>query len=347
MKFLICGLGSIGQRHYKNLKSLGYDDIFVFRSGRGDSDFVKKFLLEFKPREIFNLKEALTLKPDVVFVTNPTAYHIPTALEAARANCHIFIEKPISHTSENLEYLLNEVTKRNLISYVAYHLRFHPLLLTIKTWLSNNKRFGRAISVHAALGERVTNWHPWEDYRTSYSCRGDLGGGVVLTQSHEVDYLHWLFGPVSQVSAMGGQLSDLEIDVEDVAKAIFKFKSGVIGSLDLDYLKSPPKRTLEIVTTSGKIAWDYFGKTAEFASIKNPEDNLKISEPDNFERNTLYLLELENFIKCVQENRQPLNSLAEAYEVFKLILGVKKSMLLDGQSVRILSRRPTTGKQWS
>lgn len=336
MKFLICGLGSIGQRHYKNLKLLGFDDVFVFRSGKGNSDFVKKFLLEFKPKEFFDLKTALTLKPDIVFVTNPTTYHVSTALEAVRAGCHVFIEKPLSHTQENLEELFREVSKSKLIGYVAYHLRFHPLLRIVKDWLSDSKKFGRAISVHTALGERVTDWHPWEDYRTSYSCRKDLGGGVVLTQSHEIDYLYWLFGPVSQVNAIGGRLSNLEIDVEDIAKAIFKFRSGVIGSLDLDYLKSPPQRILEIVTTSGGITWDYFGKTVEFVSVKKPEDNLKISEPDNFERNTLYLLELENFIKCVQENKQPLNSLAEAYEIFKLILSVKKSMLLEGQSVQVL-----------
>ncbi|MEK7500706.1 MAG: Gfo/Idh/MocA family oxidoreductase [Patescibacteria group bacterium] len=335
MKFLICGLGSIGQRHYRNLKLLGQKDIIVFRTGKGQHDFIAEFISEFKPVVYTDLKTALSQKPCAVFVTNPTSQHLAVALRAAKAGSHLFIEKPLAHKLTGLGSLLSEIKRRNLVSYVAYNLRFHPLLAEVKEWLDNAQEFGRAVSVHASLGELVIDWHPWEDYRRSYACRKDLGGGVVLTQSHEIDYLRWLFGPIVSVNAVGGKLSDLDIDVDDVAKVLFKFKSGAVGSLDIDYLRRPPRRELEVITTKGVISWDYFGGRAEFKPISVGDNGIVITEPDGFERNTMYLLELENFLGCIQKNKQPQNSLDEGVDVLKIILAVKKSMIANGRTVMV------------
>lgn len=326
MKFLICGLGSIGQRHFRNLKSLGENDLIVFRTGKGNTDFVDRFAAEYRPMIFTDLTEALAAKPDAVFITNPTSRHIDVALTAAKAGCDLFIEKPIADSWDGVTELQTEVNRRGLVTYIAYNLRFHPLLLRIGDWLADEDKFGRTISFHAEMAERVTDWHPWEDYHTSYACRRDLGGGVVLTQSHEFDYLYWLFGAVSQIGAMGGQLSDLGIEVEDVAKVIMKFRSGAAGSLDIDYIKRPPKRSLEIVTTRGRIFWDYFGKTASFIPLDPKEIKLVVGEPDGFERNSTFLEETQSFIRCVRERTPTINPIEQGLEVLRIILGVKESL---------------------
>lgn len=326
MKFLICGLGSIGQRHFRNLKSLGVHDIAVFRTGRGQTDFVNRFIAEHKPVVFTDLAEALVTKPNAVFVANPTACHIETALSAARSGCDLFIEKPLSDTWFGVTELQNEVNQRGLITYVAYNLRFHPLLVKIKQWLGDEERFGKVISFHAEMAERVTDWHPWENYRTSYACRRDLGGGVVLTQSHETDYLHWLFGSVNRVCAIGGCLGDLGIEVEDVAKVLIRFKSGVVGSLDIDYLKRPPKRSLEVVTTQGRVFWDYFGKVLSFMPLDTKESKLMINEPGGFERNFTFAEETQDFIKCIKKRMPTMNPLDQGLEVLKIILKIRESL---------------------
>ena len=142
MKFLICGLGSIGQRHYQNLRSLGFKNIIVYSPGKGEKEW--RFKKRYKVREFQSLAEALSQKPDVAFITNPTAFHIPSALEALRANCHLFIEKPISHNLKGVDYLLKLAKKKNKIVFVGYNFRFHPSLIFIKKVL-NQKRIGRPI----------------------------------------------------------------------------------------------------------------------------------------------------------------------------------------------------------
>ena len=70
-------------------------------------------------------------------------------------------------------------------------------------------KLGNLLAVRATIGEYLPNWHPYEDYRQMYASRADLGGGVILSQIHEFDYLYSLFGVPRRVYALGGQWSDL------------------------------------------------------------------------------------------------------------------------------------------
>src|SRR5262249_48764462 len=116
---------------------------------------------------------------------------------------------------------------------------------------------GRITSARADVGEYLPDWHPWQDYRASYSGRRDLGGGAVLTFSHELDALCWLLGPPRRLTAMAARTSSLEIDTEDVAEIMLDFESGAIGSVHVDYVQRVPKRSLEIVGEQGTLRWDY------------------------------------------------------------------------------------------
>lgn len=326
MKFLICGLGSIGKRNLENLEKLkiSCENILIFRTNKGTKDFGDKLLESHNHLHpvFINLKEALNQKPDVAFIMNPTSLHIPAALEAANAGCHLFITKPLSNSLNGMEDLKQKVKDNHLTAYVAYQLRFHPLLRQIKHWL-DEKKIGKIISASAELSERVTDFHPWEDYRISYASRKDLGGGPVLSFSHEIDYLYWLFGKPKWVFGAGGKLSDLEIDVEDISVSIIQFPN-VLVSLHLDYLKRPAKRFLEIIGEKGRIYWDYFGKKADLIPLEG--EPITIEEPANYERNTMHIEELKHFLDCVNNKKEPSVGLDEGEDVLKICLAIKESM---------------------
>ena len=326
MKFLICGIGSAGQRHYCNLKTLGCDDISVYHTGLGQALFTKAFLEANRPRIFRDLQRALEKKPDAVFVTNPTALHIPVALEAARAGCHLFIEKPLSHDLDGVSELEEIVRKNELAVQIGYHFRFHPVLLEAKRWLGSGS-IGKPVSAHVSMGERVSDWHPWEDYRRSYACRSDLGGGVILTQSHDLDYLCWLFGPVEKdgIAAFGGRLGNLDIDVEDVAHIILRFQSGLIASASLDYFQQPPTRNLEIAGTKGKII-ACLSEPSFGMLYTNDESSPLVYQRREFSRNDIYISELKNFLECLQTGRKPDGGLEQGREVLEIALAARRGI---------------------
>ena len=326
MKFLITGLGSIGQRHYRNLFALGERNIVVYRTGRGSNKkFIAAFIKEFRPKIFYDFSEALAYKPDAVIITNPTALHVRLARQAMASGAHVFTEKPFSHSLAGTQSLIDLAKKKKLVGYVGYNLRFHPLLRKMKHWFDSGA-IGKPVSARAEIGEYLPDWHPWENYRKTYAAREDLGGGVVLTQSHDIDYLYWFFGKAERVAAFGGTKSDLGIDADDMAEAIIEFRSGVVASLGMNYLARPPKRQFEILGTQGRMLWDYHGKILKLAPFKQNAAPRIVHEPKNFERNTMFIEELKHFIRCAEGKDKPLVDLADGMESLKIALAVKGSI---------------------
>ncbi len=252
MKFLIAGLGSVGRRHMRNLIALGEKDIVLLRTRKGTlpDDELAGYPVETELREALKKHN-----PDAVIVANPTSLHLQTAVPAAEAGCHILLEKPISNSTEGLSRLESAVKKSGSKVLVAFQFRFHPGLMRAKQLISDGE-IGRIISAHVHFGEYLPAWHPWEDYRQGYAARADLGGGVVLTQCHSLDYLPWLVGKVKSVWGFTGKISDLEVDVEDTAEIGLRFESGALGSLHLDFNQQPPEHRFEVIGTKGTIKWD-------------------------------------------------------------------------------------------
>ena len=190
MKFLVAGLGGIGQRHVRNLRQLYGDDceIVAYRT-RGASMVLTDKLevgassgLEerYGIKAFTDLDAALAEKPDAALICNPTRSHISVALAAARAGCHLMIEKPVADSSEGLDELAALLRANKLVCMVAYQMRFHPCIELLGQVIKNDQ-IGKPMAARATVGEYLPGWHPYEDYRQMYASREALGGGVVLT----------------------------------------------------------------------------------------------------------------------------------------------------------------------
>lgn len=305
MRILIAGSGSIGRRHLRNLREAGEQDILLFRTGRST---LPEAELEGLP--VFSdLDAALAQNPQAVIISNPTALHLDVAIPAAQAGCHLLIEKPISHTLDRLELLQAAAEQSGARILVGYHFRQHPGLQLVQQHL-NAGSIGRPLSVRAHWGEYLPGWHPWEDYRQAYSARRDLGGGVILTLSHPLDYLRWLCGEISECFAFTGRLGELELDVEDTAEISLRFENGMLGSLHLDYNQRPSAHTLEIVGSEGTLIWDNTtGGVALFQVSRGVWQNFPA--PAGFERNHLFESEISHFMAVARGEAEPVCTLED------------------------------------
>jgi len=339
MKFLIAGLGSIGRRHLRNLIALGEKDIYLYRTGRATlpDDDLAGFLVE------TDLQTALSRHPDAVIVSNPTALHLDIAIPAAEAGCHLLLEKPISHTMERIDALQAAVRRGGGQVLVGFQFRFHPGLQQVARLLAG-EAIGRPLSVRANWGEYLPGWHPWEDYRQTYSARSDLGGGVVLTLCHPLDYLYWLFGNIDALWAFEAKLGDLDLTVEDTAEIGIRFRSGVLGSLHLSYNQRPTTHRFEIIGTQGTICWD--NADGVVLLYRAPSDEKKrqagtlssgwesFPPPPEFERNTLFLDEMRNFLAVLRGEAKPACTLDQGICALQLALAAHESSC-RGQMVNI------------
>ena len=299
MRFLIAGLGSIGRRHLRNLLALGERDIVLYRSRQSTlpEDELSSFPVE------TDLGAALARRPEAVIVSNPTSFHLDVAIPAAETGCHVLLEKPVSHSLERIGDLCSAVKRGGGQVLVGCQFRFHPTLQMAARLLAEGA-IGRPVVARSHWGEYLPNWHPWENYRQGYAARADLGGGVVLTLCHPVDYLGWLLGRPKLAWAYTATLGDLGISVEDVAEIGLRFPNGTVASVHLDFLQQPTTHQLEIVGTLGTLRWDNAdGSLGVYRAAEASWQTL--APPEGFERNWMFIEEMRHFLAVVRGEAIP------------------------------------------
>jgi predicted dehydrogenase len=344
MKALFVGLGGIGQRHLRNLRQLMGDtvDVLAWRV-RGLNQVVTDGLTledsadlqsRYGYRLVPTLEAGLAEKPYLTFVCNPSSLHVPTALAAIRAGSHVFIEKPLSDRLDGVDMLISEADQRGRLGYIGYQLRFHPAVCELQLLLGNNA-IGQVVAVRAEVGEYLPNFHRYEDYRGMYAARRDLGGGVILSQIHELDYLALLFGRPRRVFAVGGHLSSLDVDVEDVAALLMDFgtpEQPLPVSLQMDFVQRPSSRGCEVIGDKGKIVVDLVMPSL----VHYGADGAVITERrwHGFLRNDLFLAQLRHVLAACRGEESPLCTLADGAQSLQIAVAARHS-LASGAVVEI------------
>ncbi len=244
MRILIVGCGSIGERHTRVLQGLEVEEIILCDSNTDNLAYVaKKYDIE---ETYTDYNEALKKDINSVVICTPNNLHVPIGLKACEKNCHIFIEKPLSHNLNNVDRLIELAEEKKLVLMVGYCLRFHPALSFIKK-IINEGKIGKILSFRLDSGGYLPDWRPGTNYLRNYAVSPSLGGGVILDLSHEIDSIQWLGGRVTEVFCYSDTLSNLEIKTEDIAEILLRFENRAIGEIHIDYLQRTLRRIYQII----------------------------------------------------------------------------------------------------
>jgi len=316
---LVVGCGSIGRRHAKNLKTLGIRNLALCDPNPQALQECSKNVLA----ELFaDYADALEkFKPDFVLICTPPVYHVEEALAALQAQAHVFVEKPLSHESSGIDALITEAHRRDRSVQIGYNLRFHPGLQILKDLIDSGK-IGRVLWLHVEAGQYLPDWRPWQNYRESYSARHELGGGIILDGSHELDYICWLLGRPSEVSCRAEHLSSLEVNVEDSAWIYLSFPERRRAELHLDFVQRAYTRTCKVVGETGTAHWDFTSQEVRWFSADDPGWK---SIPYVFEANDMYVAEMNHFLESLGSGTGPLVDLEQGRDVIKVVEAAKKS----------------------
>lgn len=334
IRMLFIGLGSAGQRHLRNILRLYKDEVQIsaYRTSKNQdvyNDSLKvipgKRLDDAYPISVFHdYDEALLAGQDIVWITNPNLMHIQTAIKAAESGAALFIEKPLSSSMEGVNKLQSVVRKNKNFVYIGFQNRFNPAIKDIKRIVSQGT-YGRLMDVYVEVGELVTSMHHYQDYRTMVETRSDMGGGVIMCQIHEIDYLYYLFGMPKEIYSVGGQYSSLEMDVEDTVTTLMRYDYGV-GEfpvvLHQDYSQFPPKRKGRIVFEKGRVEFDLL-----LPEVRIDAGSLHRGITyHEFQRNDMFLEEDRRFVEDWREHRKSFVPLEDGIASLRIGLAIKQSM---------------------
>lgn len=303
MKVLIIGLGSIAKKHITALRNLYPDsEIYALRSSKS-SPVIEGI------RSCYTIDE-VPLDVKFILISNPTSLHLKTIKDVSHFGVPLFIEKPPIDSLCQRNELVKVIKTLDVPTYTAFNLRFHPVV----HWLKNNIDSYDVLEVNAYCGSYLPDWRPGKDYRNIYSAHKDLGGGVHLDLTHEIDFLLWIFGDPMSTMSTRRKISNLEIDSVDSAKYWLEYESFTI-SLILNYFRRDSKRHIEIVTDKTTLECDLISNKVT--------DLLKgqvVFESSAFSSLDTYTDQMKYFIDCIETRTQPMNTLLESMRTMEVCL---------------------------
>tara|TARA_B100001540_G_scaffold302779_1_gene310671 strand:+ start:86 stop:988 length:903 start_codon:yes stop_codon:yes gene_type:complete len=296
-KILIIGYGSIGKKHANIIKNY-FKNYYLY------------ILTSQKITNLPNIKSLEKIKdinPDFIIISSETHKHYKhlSFLEKNFENKNILVEKPLFDKKINFKINKNKV-------FIAYNLRFHPILKFLKKEISNKEIWSTNINCASYLPD----WRLNRDYRKTYSANKKKGGGVVLDLSHEIDYLIWLFGDIKKISKNINKISNLKINSEDYLSILGKTDRNIYFNLSLNYYSLLSKREVII---DGKNFSLYADLINNFCIIKKgnkiSKKNFKIKN-----LNATYKDQLDSFLN---KKKSHICSYNEGIKVMNLIKKIK------------------------
>jgi predicted dehydrogenase len=319
MRIAVLGCGSIGSRHLRNLRALGQPDLLVYDPSPAAREAVGE--------EAFavcceTLEEVWAWGPEAVLVAAPTNLHVEMALEAARRGCHVFVEKPLSHSPDGLEQLCAEVERRGLITMVGCNMRFHPGPAAVRE-LVRGGRIGKVIAARIQSGSYLPRWRPRQDYHDSYSA-SPVWGGAALDCVHEIDLALWYFGPASVVGAALLSASTIGLETDGLAEILLRHEGGVLSSVHVNFIQRDYRRGCQIIGSEGTIYWDFEDRRVVVYGADGAVAE-EIPEPDGWHLNQMYLDEMMHFIRAVETARQSMNPISGGWDALKIALAARSA----------------------
>ena len=310
-KFLVVGLGSMGKRRVRNLKSLGYKNItgYDVREDRRKEAAENYEINTIDNLDGFNFNDTLAM-----FVSVSPDIHIQYAEMARKNNIHCFIEASV--VCDGLNNLADEIEKTDLKFYASCTMRFHPAIMKIKEFVQNGK-LGKVSNFSYHSGQYLPDWHPWEDIRDFYVSKRDTGGCREIVP-FELAWINDVFGEVDGISGINGKTINLGVDIDDVYAIAIRYKSDVIGALLVDVVSRTAIRQIVINGDKGQLCWNwnddeikvYSADSGEWESHKFSKGkasdgyNVNISEE-------MYIDEVRAFLDSIYNNKPVCNSIRD------------------------------------
>jgi predicted dehydrogenase len=281
LRVAIVGYGSIGRRHGENLGKLGIRRPIVVRRQSAN--------VAFTPPDdaliLHSIQESIEAGVDLAIVCNPTSMHLATARPYIAARIPVLIEKPLAPRLDEAELFAREVEIAGANVGMAYCMRYHPAYALARECLLQG-RLGRIVHVQAWFKSYLPDWHPWEDYRQGYAARAELGGGVLPTLDHEIDFILWCFGPPADYATTTSRSGKLDADVDDEARLTLHYPGHEV-EIRLSICQRQRKRGFEFVGDKAVLRFSFERQQLEFFSGGDRAGDALWHEPA-FDVNVMY-----------------------------------------------------------
>ncbi len=314
-KILVVGTGSIGERHTRCVLATNRAEVSICET----NDSLRK-----KIADNYNIKNsyadlalALEAGHDAIVIATPAHLHVPMAQQAAEANLHILIEKPLSISFDGIDHLDKTISERKLVVGVAYVFRQYPIISAMKKALDSG-RFGRPLHITVTSGQHFPTYRP--AYRETYYTSHAMGGGAIQDGlTHLINAVSWLAGPVERLVAdCAHQVLD-GVEVEDTVNVLTRH-GDTLASFSLNQHQAPNEGTITVVCERGTLRSEFHCNRMRW--MMEPETEWQEKSWPDFERDHGFISQANAFFDAIDGKREMPCNLAEARHTLECNLAI-------------------------
>ncbi len=276
---------------------------------------------------------------DAVSICSPSGNHLDYGVKAADAGKHVIVEKPIEVTLQRANKLIEKCKLNNVKLAVIYQSRFIPDIIRVKESIEQNE-IGDIF-----MGDASIKWYRDQNYYDSGVWRGTFeldGGGVLINQGiHTIDLLQWFMGDVDTITGHIGTFTHENIEGEDNAVAVLKFKNGAIAVIEGSTSIQPaqPRKielhgkngSIEIVDNDVKII--IAGKEEE-SNSENETKTTGADSPMAGFSNEPHKKQFEAIVDAINSDSEPPVSGNESIKSLAIVLAIYESSK-SGASIKL------------
>ena len=329
MHFLVIGVGSIGERHLRNLLRI---DGVRCSFAEVNPAARERVAAEYKVQASYaDYREADLSGFDAVVICTPTNLHVPIASDVVSAGTHVLVEKPLAMSLDGIDALKRLRDEKNVVVSVAFTLRTYPRFREIKQ-LVDSAELGAVRVVNFYAGQYWPRMR--KDYPPRYAQKRETGGGAIPDHLvHLVNCMEWMFGPPDEVSAKQWRLGLDDIATEDTAFVTIRFPRGQVAQLGICLFQRDTNLRLQVIADAGTI--QVGGDSDALEIFVDRTGQWTEGRAHASERDDVFRDQAQHFIDCIQGKAAPRCTVEEAEQTLRTVLAALESSDGDGRFVKI------------
>ena len=328
MKFLILGLGSMGKRRVRCIHALRAGEA-IGVDARADRRAEAERLYNIRTAGSF--EEGMAADPDAVVICTPPDQHVSYGLATLAAGKPFFAEETVTLDPAELTQLIDAIAASGLLAAPSCTMRFHPAILYVKQALDRGE-VGEPLSFSAKLVSYLPGWHPWERVQDYYVNSRRSGGGREMI-AFEMDWMEWLFGPVTSLAADVGKLSDIPADIDDTFQMLCRFASGVRGAITVSVAYHVPVRAIELCARDGQIEWDSRTHRVQVYTAHDARwQHLMETASRDYSYDRMYIDEFDHFLQALAGRGVFTRDFRDVQRMLEVVAAAERSAVL-GQRI--------------
>ncbi len=324
---LVVGLGSMGKRRIRNLKVLGFENIFGFdtrHDRREDNKDLDNVII------VENVDEAIKkLKMEVIVISVPPDIHHIYMTKAIENNIHFFVEASV--VDDGMEEIIKMLKSKKIIAAPSSTLYFHPAIQKISSVIKGNE-LGTVSNFIYHAGQYLPDWHSYEKVEDFYVSKKETGGAREIVP-FELTWITKIFGFPKKVS--GIVKKTIKIDgaenIDDTYNALFNY-DGFILNISIDVVSRHATRKLLINGSDKQLVWNWDDNCIKIYDPKTEKwelyDYQVNSAASGYNKNIteqMYMDELINFFDAIEGKADFFNTMEYDHKVLKLLYAIEKS----------------------